>query len=779
MSLFHKRQPVSHHLRPGSVLHASLAAWCGAALAACMPMTEEPGPVDPGPPAVDRVDPFIGSDGFGYTMGSAFVGAASPRGLCKVGPDTAGEFGTVNFQHYAGYWFQDTVVQGFSHLHFHGTGATDYGVISVMPVPSLPTEIIPPNYQSPQDKTLERVRPGRYATTLLNGPVSVDITAKPHSAHHVYTFAGASGHVLLDLNKTLQGGDITLAQVTLDAQEQRIFGMVHHVGGMSRGFGGYDVFFAARTRQPWVAGRVWSMGGPPAEGTVASGVGVGAALEFNTASGEPVELQLAVSLVDAAGARANLDAEMPAWAFQTTATQVRDAWALLLDRVEVQGGSDADRRMFHTALYHAFLMPTRTGDVDGRFRTVEGGVQQETGFHFVTDLSLWDSYRTVHPLLQLIWPEDNRDTVRSLMHTLQTRGSLVRWPLATGESGTMLGSPAEVVIADAHLKGGVDGDLTAAYDAMRAAALDPAAPSGGRGTRPHTEDYIRLGYVPDTAGRSASVTVEYAANDFALGNLAAALGRTDDATTLHDRSRSWRRILDPAVGFLRARKPDGAFSTEAYAPTAFLEDYAEANGWQTLFGGLHDPEGYTELLGSREAAVMKLAEMMEGGRVDRETAADPFLFGSAMRPYFWPSNQPSIHLPSMFALWGRHDLTARWVRWTVRHWFSDAPNGLPGNDDGGTMSSWLSWSMLGLYPVAGSATYVVGTPAFPKVILHRPQGDLTVEAVGVSEEAIYVQSATLNGQPLESAVVQHADVAGAATLRLVMGTQPSSWGAVP
>jgi predicted alpha-1,2-mannosidase len=720
------------------------------------------------PPVVDPipyVDPFIGSGGFGYAAGSAFPGAAAPNGLAKVGPDTEGPFGTITFLHYAGYWFGDDTIQGFSHLHLHGTGLPDYGVLSLMPVdgPIDAGRTTPAGYESTFRKESERAAPGTYDVTLDRGGIRVEITATGHAAHHRIQFAaGEPGHLVVDLAKHLPGGAVDSAEIELSPEEQRLSGRLRSVGDMSGAFGGHDLYFDVVTRQPWTSSVVWSdQAGPPAAGTTAAGTGVGCGLAF-APSAAPVELQVGLSFVSAAAARGNREAEMPGWDFEATRAEVERQWRQLLGRVRVEGGSQAERRMFYSALYRAFLMPTVASDVDGGYRFGAGEPAVADGFRFMTDMSLWDTYRTLHPLYHLLAPEVGADAVRSLMAMAGALGFFPRWPIATGESGVMLGASAEIVVADAVVKG-VEVDAGPAWAILRAAALDAEAPAAGRGGRGDIDEYLELGYVPASRDRSASTTIEYAWDDRALSELAAALGEEEDAALLAERSLGWRQLYDPSLGFVRGRNADGSWPTAGgFDPTGFTDEYAEANAWQTAFSAFHDPEGMIELFAGPEAFVLRLEELFH--QAESDLAARPHgdtIASSVPRPFYWHGNEPDIHAAYLFGLAGRPDRAARWIDWIRAALYSDGPDGLAGNDDGGTLSSWYVWSALGIYPIAGTDRYVLGSPIFARATIDLPGGSLTVEAAPAAERTGRI---LLDGQPVSGAVLRHADLLGGRTL---------------
>lgn len=758
------------------------------------PPTQQPqpdaGPPDSGPPpgpavtwrSSPRVDPiFVGSGGFAYSVGSASIGATAPQGLVKVGPDTKGPWGTISFLHFSGYWYGDDTVLGFSHLHLHGTGATDYGVLALMPIDAFdPAVTTAAGYASKFQKSTESASPGRYSVTLDRGNIKVDLTATTRAAHHRYTYpAGATtAPVILDLNHHLDGGSIKDADVELFPAEKRLRGRLRSVGGMSGGFGGYDVFFEAKTRSAWTESLVWHDGGAPAPGTTVSGAGVGLALSFDVSSAAPVEVQIGLSFVSADEAAQNLAAEMPAFAFDDTAKQTADAWNTLLDTVRFDGGNEDQRTMMTAAVYHLFLMPTINSDASGKYRGFDGQVHQADGFRYVSDFSLWDTYRTLHPLYSIITPDRARDAVVSLHEMAKQGGFFPKWALATGDTGTMIGASAEVVVADAFIKGITDWDAEGAYSILRAAAMDPTPPPGGRGGRDRVEPYIQHGYVTaDSTGRSVSHTTEYAVNDFALAALAEGLGHATDATALRQRATGYRKLYDPETGFLWAKNADGSWATPHTDPTAFSGEFVEANAWQSLWMVALDADGLAELAGGRDKLVAKLEEMFAKTVEDYDNIdwSNNIKAGS-MRPYYWAANEPDINAAYLFAQLGRPDLTQKWVAWLRATQYTPGADGLPGNDDGGTMSAWFVFSALGFYPLVGSDRYVLGAPLFPHAEIAVPGGTFTIDAKDVSDTNIYVQSVKLNGAALEKTEIRHSDLKPGGSLVFEMGPYPSKWG---
>lgn len=745
--------------------------------------TLEPQPIPSEPPSavadpLAYVDPRIGSGGFGFAHGSAFPGAAAPFGLAKVGPDTRGPFGTINFLHYSGYWAEDDYIQGFSHLHLHGTGATDYGVLGIMPLDSFDaTRTTQEGYESHFDKSTEVATPGYYAVTLDRGSIRAEMTATTHGAHHRYTYPQGTteGHVVFDLEHHLNGGDITHAEFTVEPTTQRITGMLHQSGGMSGGFGGYDLFFDIVARTPWTKSQIFSEGAAPVEGTTASGDKVGFALSFDLTGDTPIEFQVGISFVSAENAAENRQTELPVWDFDKTHEDTANAWLELLDTMKIWGGTEAERRMFYSSLYRSFLMPTASSDVNGEYR-YGGQVKTAQGFTFLTDQSLWDTYRTLTPLYALITPEASRNTVRSLHAMAEISGFFPKWPIATGEAGTMLGASADVVVADAFIKGITDVDIEGAYAILRAAALDEVDPPGGRGGRQWAVPYNTFGYVPANIGRSASHTLEFGHDDLALANLAEALGKTDDAATFRAHSLNHRNLFDPATGFIRARDEAGTFVEKPYNPYAMSDHYAEANGWHSLWAQ-HDIPGIAELLGGQTAFVDKLTQFFEESVVDmaERPIKDRFASG-APRNAYWHSNEPCIHAAYAFAQVGRADLTQKYARWAALTHYNDTPSGLPGNDDGGTMSAWYLFTAAGFYPIPGTTRYILGTPLFPRMEIKVQQGTLTILANNVSAKNIYVNSVRWNDVPLDKPEISHDEIMQGGTLVFDMSPTPGSFG---
>ena len=783
-------------IRPSSGLLALAVAACSSPSPSSSPVPEADASADGGSespiptrPAEAALAPqLIGTAGFAFAAGSGFPGAAAPQGIAKLGPDTSGIYGNVSFLHCSGYWYPDDTIAGFSHMHLQGTGLPDYGVLGIMPLPSFgPPNTTMSGYASKFSKSSEKVAPGKYTVTLDSGGILVEMTASPHAGHHRFTYPASSttAHVVLDLDHHLDLGSVEAETLTLDPATHTLRGSLLSKGGLSGNFGGSTIYFAAKTATPWTRALVWSHGVAPAAGTQAQGIGVGVDLDFDLSSRAPVEIQVGLSFVSIAGATANLAAEMPSFAFDTEASATAAAWQKATSVVQVQGGTADQQTMMQAALYHAFLMPSIQSDVDGSYVGIDRKVSMTQGFHYVSELSLWDIYRTLAPLVDLVAPERAVDTVQSLVAMSKAGGYFPKWPLGDGESGAMVGASAEVVIADAYVKGVRGFDAEGAYQTMKAAAMSTTAPAGGRGGRDQVVPYMQLGYVPaqpKNLDSSASVTIEYGQDDAALSQLAAALGHTGDATTLATRAHGWQKLYDSTSGLLWAKNPDGTWASTHGDGTLESADFREANAQQSVWGPWYDMAGLESVMGGKTALIAKLEAYFDSSKADYDGVdwAEPTKLGptgpGTIRKYYWGSNEPSIHQVYMFALAGRPDLTQKWLPWVEAETYTAGADGIPGNDDAGTMSAWLIFSMLGIYPVPGTDQYVLGAPVFPKSTIAVQGGSFTVEAPQVSAANVYVQGVTLDGKALTTPIVHHADLKTGGSLEFTMGPSPSSWG---
>jgi predicted alpha-1,2-mannosidase len=539
-----------------------------------------------------------------------------------------------------------------------------------------------------------------------------------------------------------------------------IDGWMHNDGAFSSRFGGFPVYTrVAFDTAPEELG-LWNEDGLSTTLIDAEGIDLGAWARF-PAGTETVVARVGVSFVDAEGAAANLAEELGDADFDAIHTRARDEWNELLGKTEIWNAGEDEAAMVATSIYHAHLMPTLISDADGRSRDTAGNIVAGSHPRY-SDFSLWDTYRTLHSWLMLSEHPINAEFVRSLLAFGEMAGAVPRWSLAHSDVHSMIGSPGEIVLAESAAKGIAFDDEEAAYQIARVTAFGPAP--GDIGGRDAIEDYLAHGYVPaDATNGSVSQTQEFAIADGALAAWAARLGHADDAAELGAHALSYRQLYDGETGFFRGRNRDGSL-TPWQGDVAAASDYTEGDAWQYLWLAPHDPEGLAETLGGRDAALARLRTFFEASAVE-----EPVL---GHRTYYWHGNEPGLHTPWLFAIWGSRDESARWTRWATDTFYGTGPDGLPGNDDSGTMSAWLLFASAGLYPIAGFDHYVVGVPRFARVALHRPGGDLVVECDADPRTHPIVVSITLDGAPVDGAYLTHAQLTGTHTLRFSLARQP-------
>lgn len=742
-----------------------------------------------GPPYWPYVNPFVGTGGELANVGSALPGATAPFGLVKVSPDTRTAYGASQFQHCAGYHYEDDLIAAFTHNHLHGTGAPDYGNIGLMPLGELTREkTLPFGMTAPFTHEGEEASPGYYAVTLLDPAVRVELTATTRCAHHRYTWIGATERGILALDPTtkLLSGHSLGGEVGFGPDRRTIEGWNHATGDFSGRYGGFPIFFTISLDREPVSFGTWLDGnleeGRTSVATAKDPANFGAWMVFDTATNPVVEVRVCLSYVDLQGARNNLQAEMPAFDFEGTRQATREAWEQELSRFEVEGGTREEWRNFYTAIYHVLQMPTIWNDADGRFRSFDRDSpdpHRAQGWTYYTDLSLWDTFRTAHPLYQWVWPDRQRDMLRSLAVMMATGGWTPKWPMGSGDTGSMIGQHAASVFGDWVAKGmsldelrantvpGTDPD--GIFAVLQKNADGPAQGPGAYGGRDCIEDVLDLGYCPsDRHGESVSLTLEYAFNDFCMAEIARSLGREADERRYRDRAGYWRHLWHPDTGFFRPRLADGSFDTAPFDPTEWnlgRGHYVEGSPWQWTWFVPHDAAGLREVFGGDEAFLDRLRFFMESFVEDFD-----FLIPSN---YYFHGNEPDLHVPFLALEAGRPEWTDRWTRFILDSCYRDEPGGLIGNDDGGTLAAWYVFAALGIYPWPCLPYYTLSAPIFDRVTVHLPSGDLRIEAPGAAgRRDLFVRSVTLNGTPLPDRRIGHEAMAQGGTLSFEMAPLP-------
>jgi predicted alpha-1,2-mannosidase len=697
------------------------------------------------------VDPFIGSDGTGHTTPAAAV----PFGMVMPGPDNAG----TGWSYSSGYQFRAPKILGFSNTHISGAGIPELGDLLLMPSQGRGWSAATADFASGYDKRDEAARPGWYAVTLRENRVRVELTATQRVALHRYTFARPGRvQVLVDLQHGLVFGEqprVREAQARIEGREAR--GTLQLSGWVQR-----QASFVLRfDRAPRQVTLLPARAGPNGDKAPRW------LLDFDLGAGRTLQARVALSTVDEDGAERNLR-EADGRAFDTVRRDADRAWNALLGRLRLAPGESArTQRLFYSALYRALLHPSDIADADGRVRGPRGGVIQAPGGRYDSTLSLWDTFRAVHPLHTLLVPERVPGYVNTFLAHHAQQGYLPLWTAWGRETHTMIGNPALPVMADAVVKGFGGFDRDAALRAMveTSTRARPDAPAWAQRDWSVLERY---GWLPFDIqpGESVSKTAEYGWGDDALARVARALGDAATAERFARRAQGWRHLFDATTLTLRGKDSAGRWRepfnpVEATSPLNNPGDYTEANAWQyTATPALHDPEGFRELLGGPKA----LEDWLDTFFATPLPNPDKHLGQEALIGQYAHGNEPSHHIAWLYAYTDTPAARAKGqalVRRIAREFYADTPKGLIGNDDCGQMSAWLVFAMLGLYPaVPASGSYVAGVPMVQGATLRLPGGRM------LRIEPGRVDQPSLDGRPLPPTAMPHASLVQGGTLRL-------------
>ena len=642
-----------------------------------------------GGPAVELVDPFIGTGGHGHT----FPGACVPNGLVQLSPDTRAD-GTMDWDGCGGYHYSDSVILGFSHTHLSGTGVADLCDVLLMPMSGDEGRATDPQARrSKFSHKREYAHAGYYRVHLDDHGVEAELTATAHVGVHRYTYpAGRSARIALDLRHrdALKGHSIIKVSDNEVVGERRSSSWARD----------QRLYFCIRFSAP-IQGE---------EAVPSALYGQVAGFDFGPLD-KPLVVSVGISAVSVEGARANLEAEVPGSDFDGVRARAVDAWNAKLGKLQVTGGTREQQRIFHTALYHCYVAPCLFNDVDGQYRGMDGQVHK-ADHPVYTIFSLWDTFRALHPLLTILEPEMTRDMIRTFLLHYEQGGRLPVWELWANETNCMIGYHSVSVIADAYLKGIRGFDADRALQAMVASA---------NAADPGLEAYRTKGFIgTEDESESVSRTLEYAYDDWCIARMAEALGRKEIMRDFDERYGNWRNLYDVRSGFFRARR-NGGF-VKPFDPYEVNFHYTEANAWQySLFypqaGYLQQSPSFLDSLFSTSSAT--------SGRAQADITG---LIGQ-----YAHGNEPSHHMAYMYSLVPDHARTRAMVKRILEEQYRDTPDGLAGNEDCGQMSAWYVMSALGLYQLCpGDPVYTTGYPLFNTARITLPEGRSFTFAVGDS-----------------------------------------------
>ena len=713
----------------------------------------------------------------GNSSGNTFPGATLPFGMIQWSPDTEKGFGK---DERGSYLYADERIRGFSLTHLSGPGCPVFGDAPIMPfvgrVNSSPATA-PDKYLAKFSHAREKASPGFYEVALDTG-VRVRLTVTERTGHGVFTYPkGSEATLLFNLGRNGSGVSETGAVFEGD---RRLSGSVTS-GNFCGARNKYRLYFVAEFDRPFKATGVWKDSQVSHGARVVAGANAGAFVSFDASTNADVRVRIGLSYVNMQNARRNLRVENPRWDFEAVRARADARWNDALGRITVRGGTEAERQVFYTALYHTLLHPNIFGDANGEYLGFDEGIHRAPGHTQYTNFSGWDIYRSESPLIAWLFPDEASDMAQSLVNDAeQGGGGLPKWPVANDESGAMYGDPAVPIIASTYAFGARSFDTRAALRAMIRGATDPEVKSKSYPVRPGLEDFLKHGYIPmEQKGLrgSPSVALEYETADFALARFALAHGDRKTHDEMMRRAQWWTRIFDPETRYIRGRWADGSwlpgfdFKAMLYKPELpwrpeSHKSYVEGNATQYTWMVPHNLRGVIDRIGGDEVAIKRLDSFFT------EFNAGPD------RPYFFIGNEPVFPVPWAYNYVGAPWKTQRITRRVLTELFKPEPSGIPGNDDLGATSSWIVFAAVGLYPIIpGVGGFSINSPLFPEIDVRLKGGKiLRIRGRGASASTPYVRELRLNGKRYERTWLPYESIAGGATLQFTLGSEPNkSW----
>ncbi|WP_419182682.1 GH92 family glycosyl hydrolase [Pseudoalteromonas spongiae] len=738
------------------------------------------------------VDPFIGTGGDGHT----FPGAVVPFGMVQLSPDTDSVFRGIDpqpeiYKRCAGYHYDDTTIVGFSHTHFSGTGHSDLGDLLMMPITGevkldAGTAKNPDaGYRSRFSHQNESAKPGYYQVLLEDYKINAELTATTRVGMHKYTFKEHDkGSVLLDLTHGIYNFKNKVIWSDVRVINDRTILAHRATNGWANN---RQMYFAIEFSKPFkdielinLDNSRYRCNGCLNEGSgkkpstivnykipEAAGKALKVVAEFDNLKGNPLLVKVGISAVSKSNALENLNSEIPHWNFDKVVKQADDVWHKSLDKFGIEG-SLSQKRQFFTSVYHALQAPSVYQDANGQYRGVDGEIHQAKNHTHYTLFSLWDTYRALHPLLTYVEPDKVSDMIASMLdHYQQSYDKMLPiWSFHGHETWTMIGYHAVSVIADAYLKGIRDFDVALAKEAILATA-----------NHPHYDaipEYKHYGYVPlDVLPESTSITLEYAYDDYAIGQFLTALGDNELAAEYYERATYYQNVFDPSVKFMRGRLKDGSWNPDFDPQEAkYMGAFTEGNSYQYSFYVPQDVHGLINLKGGDKAFIARLDELFETELAYEKIKEHEDIAG--LIGQYAHGNEPSHHIAYLYNYAGEPWRTQARIRQIMDTLSSDKPDGLAGNDDVGQMSAWYIFSAMGFYPVApGDLSYALGAPQLPKITLKLAnKKQFTVLAKNLSADNKFVSQVTLNGKPLNRSYITHDDIISGGTLEFTMSAKP-------
>ena len=735
---------------------------------------------------VSYVNPMIGTEGMGHT----FPGACAPFGIVQLSPDTDtiphnidGVYQGKVYEYCAGYQHTDNTIVGFSHTHLSGTGHSDLGDLLIMPQTGV-LQLNPGTKDDPDSgyrqrfsHDTEQASPGYYAVTLNDAGIKAELTATQRVGVHKYTYPkGSDQRIILDLLHGLYNYDGKVLWSTLRVENDTLLTGMRLTDGWART--NYTYFaisfskpissYGYQDRKPEKYVGFWRKFDRYHNFPDMAGRSMVAYFNFDKDQSHELVVKVALSAVSTEGAKKNLQAEAAGKSFEAICQETREAWNRELSVIDCNGTND-QKAMLYTSLYHTMINPSIYMDVDRQYRGVDGNIHTADDFDNYTVFSVWDTYRAEHPLLGLLKPSRNTNMVKSMIHHQQQQalGMLPVWSLMGNEGWCMTGYHSVTVLADAIVKG-ADIDKEEALNAMVQTATNPYFPS--------VTDYMRLGYAPfDTDNTAASNTLEYSFDDWTIYAAAKATGNEQIAATFMKRALNYRNTYDPSIGFASPRYLNGEFKKDLDPYQTYGEGFIEGNSWNFSFHVPHDVNGLIQTMGGEQAFLDKLNRLFVMDLPEKYYADNEDITAECLVGGYVHGNEPSHHVPYLYAWTATPWKTQEWLRTILNKMYRNHIRGLGGNDDCGQMSAWYIFSSMGFYPVApGTDQYVLGAPYLPYMKVTLENGHtVEIKAPKVSDKNRYVQRVRINGQPYSKLYITHSQLTEGCTIEFDMGPKPN------
>lgn len=734
------------------------------------------------------VNPMVGTKSMGHT----FPGACAPFGLVQLSPDTEmvphnidGKYQADAYRYCAGYQYDDKTIVGFSHTHFNGTGHSDLGDILIMPMTGQVkldrgTAENPENgYRSRFNHDTEKAEAGYYSVKLDDYDVKAELTASERVGVHRYTFPKGveTGHIVLDLDYGIYYYDGKTVMANLRVEDPYTLTGYRITRGWSRM---NYTYFAVKFSKPIISygcqnkekvkyNGFWRKFDMTKNFPEMFGANLTAYFDFDFSDGKPLEMQVALSPVDCLGAMKNLKAETEGKSFDDVRAQTQQKWNNELGCIDIDADEDT-KAVFYTALYHTMINPSVYQDVDGRYRGVDHNIHEAgSGQTNYTVFSVWDTYRAQHPLMNVIKPARSEQFVNSMLnHYRQSvHHALPVWSHMGNENWCMIGYHSVSVVSDAIVKG---------LDIDKKLALEACLSSSNIDYYDGIKEYKELGYVPlERNGSAASVTLEYAYDDWAIYALAEKMKNNSVENEYAKRALNYRNIFDPSIEFARPKLADGTFKKEFDLLDTHGQGFIEGNTWNYSFYVPHDVNGLITEMGGEKQFVRRLDSLFTMHLPSKYFENTEDINEEGLMGNYVHGNEPSHHVPYLYKWTSQPWKSESRLHEIMKKMYKNKIDGLSGNDDCGQMSAWYIFSALGFYPVCpGSDQYIIGSPLVKDAVIRLENGNtFSVKAQNYSDKNVYVKSMKLNGTPYKKSFITHSDLVNGGELVFEMSNKPN------